>query len=170
MTVARTNGHAPRESPAVFEALSNEDPFQVLTAEHALIRLTLARVVEAAQRDAAGADARAALSALADGFEIHQRREDRVIYPLCERLFGGKDGVACVLRDDHEAVRRALEGVRPASGRRGPVSASALEALRLLLEAHFVKEERVLFPQIGARLAGRETAALAKRLRTAGSP
>lgn len=159
----------PRAPPAVFEAGSNHDPFQVLTAEHALIRLHLARALEAAHHTVG--EAQASLSAFVDGVERHQRREDLVIVPLCERLLGGKDGVACVLRDDHEAIRRAMDAVQAALGRRpSQASAIALDELRGLVEAHFNKEERVLFPQLAARLAGRESATLARNLRAAGSP
>ncbi len=156
-----------RRGPAVFEAGSNLDPFQVLTAEHALIRLRFARTLEAARKHPAGADARTALATLADSFRIHQRREDLVMYPLCERLFGGPDGAASALREDHEAIRGALEQLLTDPVRLGPVSIRSLEAFHRQLEEHFVKEERVLFPLMTAYLPGKECASLARRLRAA---
>lgn len=154
-----------RRSPAVFEAGSNLDPFQVLTAEHALIRQRFAQVLEAARTDPA--DGGKALAALADSFRTHQRREDLVMYPLCERLFGGPDGAASVLREDHEAMRGALERILADPLGLGPVSVPGLESLHRQLEDHFVKEERVLFPLIAACLPEKESASLARRLRTA---
>lgn len=153
---------------SVYEAASAVEPFQVLTAEHALIRLHLNRALEAARRAPGGPEARRTLVVLLDGVQVHQRREDRVMYPLCERLFGGKDGAASVLRDEHAAIRRAFDALLPGATRPGPVSAADLEDLRRLLEAHFVREERVLFPLMAAHLEGREAADLARRLRTAG--
>lgn len=153
---------------SVYEAPSSPGPFQVLTAEHALIRLHLSRALEAARRDPEGDEARRALVALFDGVRLHQRREDEVMYPLCERLFDGKDGAACVLRDEHAGIRRAFDGLAAESARHGPITEGALEDLRGLLEHHFVREERVLFPFITAHLQGREAANLARRLRAAG--
>ncbi len=156
-----------RRRPAVFEAVASLDPFQILAAEHALIRLQLSRLVDAAQLDPAGVEARRNLAALSDGFRLHERREDLVLYPVCERLFDGRDGVVCVLREDHEAIGRSLGRLLGEPPRRGPVSAAALDDLRSLLEDHFAKEERVLFPLMTAYLAGRDSANLARRLRAA---
>lgn len=141
------------------------DPFQVLTAEHALIRLQMARVLETVRRDPTGAGARKAVSEFADGIRLHQRREDLVMYPVCERLFGGRDGVASVLRDDHEAIRQTLERLLAGAPGPDPIRAADVEDLHGLLEDHFVKEERVLFPLMTAYLPGKENAALARRLR-----
>ena len=150
---------------AVYEAGARVEPFQVLTAEHALLRLQLSRAFEAARADPPGPAARRTLAALYDAFRLHQRREDLVMVPACERLFGGKDGAASVLREDHGAIRQAFTVALAAPLGLGPVSLPALEDLRRLLEAHFVREERVLFPLMTAHLAGREAADLARRLR-----
>ncbi len=151
--------------PRVYEAATGLDPFQILTAEHALLRLQLTRVLEAA-RQAPAARARDALASLLEVYELHERREDQAMVPVCERLFGGRDGAASVLRDDHEAIRSAFHAL---SAQRAGValSVASLERLRLLLEDHFAKEERVLFPLILAHLEGREAADLARRLRFA---
>ncbi len=167
MSVARLIRDGPRRPPAVFEAGSSLDPFQILAAEHALIRLHLSRLVDASSRDGAGAEAQKALAALSDGFRLHERREDLVLYPVCERLFGGRDGVASVLREDHGAIGRTLERLLAEPPRLGAMSASTLDELRSLLEDHFVKEERVLFPLMTAYLPGKESASLARRLRAA---
>ena len=162
MPSGRAASHDP---PPAYEAASRPDPFQVLTAEHALLRLQLGRAREAARADGPADRARREVAALADGFRIHQRREDLVVCPLCDRLFGGPDGVASVLRRDHEGIRAALAAVLEGPGSPAPVSVSRLDALGRLLEDHFVKEERILFPLMTAYLPGRETADLDRRLR-----
>lgn len=154
----------------MFEAGSGPDPFQVLTGEHALIRLHLARTLEAARTDVHGRGAREAFAAFEMSFRVHQRREDLVMYPECERLFGGPDGVASVLREDHDAIHRILEPLAAGTGRPPRVDVEALERVRDLLEGHFAKEERVLFPLMMAYLPGKESANLARRLRAAAAP
>ncbi len=160
---------AGRARPAVFESGSNSDPFQILAAEHALIRLHLARILDAARRADHGAQTREALTAFAASFQVHERREDVVLYPMCEQLFGGRDSVAAVLREDHEAIRRTVDDLLAAPVWSGPVPFDALDRLHGLVEDHFGKEERVLFPLMTAHLPGKESARLARRLRAASS-
>lgn len=149
----------------VYEAGARLEPFQILTAEHALLRLQMRRALDAARRDPHGDGSRRALAALLDGFRLHERREDIVMVPACERLFGGKDGAASVLRGDHSAIRDAFSAALAEPAAPNPISVPALENLHHLLEAHFAREERVLFPLMTAHLAGREAADLARRLR-----
>ncbi len=157
---------APARS--VYEAGSAPDPFQVLTAEHALLRLQLSRTLEAARRDPGGPEVRKALAVLLDGFGLHERREDQVMYPACERLFGGKHGAAAVLRDEHGAIHRAFDEALASAVRLGPVAAPGLDDLGCLLDAHFAREEKVLFPFMAAHLQHRDAADLARRLRAVG--
>ncbi len=160
-------GRGDRGATRVYEAGTSNDPFQILTGEHALIRLQLARTSDAARRDAAGAEARELLRALADSFRLHEQREDLVLYPECERLFGGRDGVASVLREDHDVMGETLNRLVEGPSRLKPVSLALLEDLRRRMEDHFVKEERVLFPAMTAHLPGRASANLSRRLRAA---
>lgn len=155
---------------AVHAPPSGLDPFQILTAEHALIRLQVARSREAARDDPGGPGARRALAALADGFGLHRLREDRVVYPVCERLFGGQDGAASVLRADHAHIDRAFEALLAEPVRPGPASLASLDDLTRLVQNHFSREERVLFPLMRAHLADRERAELARRLRADAAP
>lgn len=155
--------HEPRD---IYEAASRLDPFQVLTAEHALLRLELSRAIDAAKVDPDGDATRKAVDLLVNGFRLHQRREDLVMYPVCERLFGGKDGPASALREDHAAIVRLFDGLTGDPERLGPAPKAALDELHRRLEAHFIKEERVLFPLMTAHLEGREAADLARRLRS----
>ena len=161
-----TPPRASRQPRDVYEAASRLDPFQVLTAEHALLRLELSRAIDAADIDPQGSEARQAVGLLRNGFRLHQRREDLVMVPACERLFGAKDGPASALRDDHAAIAHAFEELVDQAGRPGPAPKAALADLQRRLEAHFVKEERVLFPLMAAHLEGREAADLARRLRS----
>ncbi len=150
--------------PEVFEAGSSPDPFQVLAAEHALIRLHLARAIEAARLPEDGGGTQKALAVLADSFRLHERREDLVLYPICEQLFGGRESVVAVLRQDHHAIRQMLQRTVDPT-RSASVPSETLDELGRLLEGHFAKEERVLFPLMTAHLPGRESARLARRLR-----
>ncbi len=95
---------------------------------------------------------------------VHLRREDIGLYPLGECLFDGPEGAAGVLQGDHATMRLAIE----AFSRGGPPDEEAAGGLRELvvsMEAHFRKEEHVLFPLMAAVLSGTEASSLARRLR-----
>ncbi len=152
-----------RGGPRVFESGSSPDPFQVLVAEHAFIRLHLARTRDAARQGAGVLGS--AFAALEGSYRLHERREDLVLYPVCERLFGGPESVAAVLRQDHEAIRRSLDRVLAECTRADSAPMATLDEVQRLLEDHFAKEERVLFPLITAYLLGKESRRLARQLR-----
>ncbi len=157
------------EPPATFASTAQPDPFQFLVAEHALLRRDVARELLASgtrplsKRSADGFDS------LAARFRLHTDREDDVLAPICERLFGGREGAAAVMRTDHEELRKALESL-PRGARTSERRREKLEALRSRLESHFAKEERVLFPLMAALLSSREAASLARRLRVLAVP
>lgn len=158
----------PRRGPLAYEPVARSDPFSILEAEHALLRQQFARALVAD----AGGDAsalREALDILSASLRLHQRREDLVLYPVCERLFGGKGGAASVLRDGHAVIVEQLEVLTHESQSSGHVSHLRLDVLRNEVDDHFGKEERVLFPLTAALLSGTETSSLARRLRTPGS-
>ena len=119
------------------------DPFELLVAEHDLLRDSLRR----ARRD------RGTLEAFERAVRAHIERETRSLYPLCEQLFGGPDGDS------------ALRTVSRAAGRRAE-SAAHMESLAARLEDHFAREERVLFPLMAALLTGNDSGRLASLLRT----
>lgn len=170
MASRNDRGPGARKIEAIFEAGSGSDPFGILAAEHALLRQRFARVF-AATDDAPGVGSvPRSLAALRESLELHQRREDSVLYPLCESLFGGKLGAAAVLRDDHAAIVEQLGALLEESRATGRVSKLRLDTLRRDLDDHFGKEERILFPLTAALLSGTESSALARRLRDASSP
>lgn len=140
------------------------DPFDVLTAEHTVLRRHTQRAVQAAEgrKDALQ---RIAVETLVAAVRRHLQREDFSLYPLCERLFGGDGGPMQVMRRDHTAVRRALARLD------GAISASRpgdlprhLGDLDRTLNAHLRREERVLFPLTAVHLSEAEAALLVRSL------
>ena len=135
-------------------------PFGVLLAEHA----DLARRLEQVRRLVAADDAAFARSvrALHACLVAHHRREDRVLVPLCERLYGGPDGPSSVLRREHAIIQR--DSAVLANGQALRSRPAAVERLSRGLQAHISREERVLFPLTAALLSETETSAVARRL------
>ncbi len=166
MTLAQAAGPETRKDAPGYEPVSRSDPFSILVAEHALLRQQFARALLALQDGDDSSAIRAALMALSESLRLHQRREDIVLYPVCERLFGGKGGAASVLRDDHAALAGQLEALTRECESVGRVSRLRLDMLRNEADGHFGKEERVLFPLTAALLSGTETSDLARRLRS----
>ncbi len=162
--VLQTTGRRQGATPAAYEAPSHPDPFQILVAEHALLRHDLERARVAATTPTTMASADRQLQSFVTGFLLHTKREDRVVTPVCERLFGGKDGVAAVMREEHRSIREHLSSLM-----RGPPSQALrreqIERLRVRIEAHFAKEEHVLFPLMAALLSTPEAATLSRGLR-----
>ncbi len=157
---------ATRHGAMVYEPVSRSDPFSILAAEHALLRQQFARALGAVGADTDPAAIQGALAALAASLRVHQEREDLVLYPVCERLFGGTGGAASVLREDHRAIAEQVGALSAESQATGRVSRLRLDMLRNEVDDHFGKEERVLFPLTAALLSGTETSDLARRLRT----
>ena len=137
---------------------ARSDPFQLLVAEHELLRAQLRRAQTGAHR--------ADVQRLADAARTHMHRESRALHPMCERLFGGPDGAVAVMREDHDAMQAELRSLEHAAtdGDRGDIMAR-LEAFAAHLEEHLAREERVLFPLMAALLSGTDAARLADRLR-----
>ncbi len=148
-------------------SIARSDPFQILVAEHDLLRHEFARILEVAQLDDGGWACQRASRALLASVRRHQRREDRVLYPVCERLFGGRDGAAAVLKGEHAAILEGLAGLLDQTNSDRVARRARAEAVWLRAEDHFGKEERVLFPLTAALLSGTESTALARRLRFA---
>ncbi len=167
MSPQNPDGPRPKRPAAIYEAGSRSDPFSILAAEHALLRQRFARVLAAADDATPAESVPRSLEALSASLELHQRREDAVLYPLCESLFGGKLGAAAVLRDDHVAIGERVGALLRESQATGRVSKPGLDRLQREVDAHFSKEERILFPLTAALLSGTESSTLARRLRDA---
>ena len=166
MTAVRRGHRASSTVPSAHVVTVHTDPFQLLTAEHAMLRRDFARLLQAAS-DGHPADALRLANEIADSLDRHLRDEETVVYPVCERLFGGKTGAASVLREDHASIRDRM-GTLLARGRKdGAPSPVRVDMLRLEMDVHFGREERVLFPMVSALLSGTESDALARRLRAA---
>lgn len=74
----------------------------------------------------------------------HAHIEDEVLFPAMEKRIG-PDASLVAMREEHEEIRRILEGVRKA---KQPASAAhVLSSALSLARDHFEKEERVLFGQ-----------------------
>ncbi len=140
---------------------AHSDPFQVLCAEHAVLRRDFARLLEPSGTQTPRRD----LGALARSLEVHLGREERLVYPAVERLFGGREGAASVLREEHASIRQRLDRLaKEIQGGRGP-SPVRTDMLRLQLDDHFRREERILFPLAAAFLSGTQSDRMARRLR-----
>lgn len=154
-------------APRGFSPTARTDPFEMLAAEHALLRRQLARALEAARGGPDRETEEDPLAALEAALRVHQDREENALYPICERMFGGKEGVAAVLREGHEALLSQVAELVRDPGRGSVQRVARVKALSRLAEDHFAQEERVLFPMTAALLSGTENAALARRLRAA---
>ena len=116
----------------------------------------------------------------------HSRKEDEALFPALERAFGGDAGPTAVMRGEHRAIHaqadlfrrtldelervehpalvaggdalRALAGGGAGAGR---LCAAAREVIELL-EAHFQKEEEILFPMAQSVLSEDDLAAVGR--------
>ena len=144
--------------------MPHTNPFELLATEHELLRRQLGRALTSAGAPARKAPEPPPIDALVDALRIHFRREERALFPLCERIFGGPESAVGVLHDEHVAIDDALGPI--ARGSLGPKETSrALEEVVGLLERHLAREEKVLFPLAQSRMTQAEAGFLAKRLR-----
>jgi len=165
MTTRRSRGLEPPPATLAPTGFSHSDPFQILSAEHALLRRDLVRILEGPRDAEPGTVVGERLASLSERLQRHLMSEERVLYPVCERLFGRKDGPAPVLRGDHQAIRERLVALVDEAGRLERIPRVRLDLLRLDLDDHFGREEQVLFPLTRALLTGTESGSLARKLR-----
>lgn len=150
-----------------------------------------------ARGEAAIAEALPALAAaarlMATRLRAHARKEDDALFPALERVFGEGAGATAVMRDEHREIHahaerfratlRELEEVEHPAILAGGAELAALAAgagagaARLaaaargvldLLDAHFAKEEEVLFPMAREVLPPEELRAVAARMEALG--
>ena len=155
-------------------------------------------VAELARRgDAALPDAMPALEAagrmMATDLPAHARREDEALFPALEAALGEGATPAAVMREEHRAIhdradlfRRTLHELddvehpaiaalgrtlRDLAAQGGGAEAlrRAAEAVIELLDAHFAKEEQILFPMAREVLAPDELARVAESMEALGA-
>lgn len=146
--------------------MTQANPFDLLVAEHELLREHLGRARTALRARGNPGNRAPEAEALAEALRIHFRREETALYPLCERLFGGPESAVRVLQEDHRAIGEALGLLRDA--RRNPREGlRRLENLGRLLESHLAREEKVLFPLAESRMSVAQANLLTRGLRNA---
>ena len=102
------------------------------------------------------------------GLDRHIRLEEGILFPAFEALTPTGAGPTAVMREEHRAIRAALDFMRAALARGDANSFhDGVAALLTVLPAHNVKEERVLYPATDRALSGPDRAALAARLQQA---
>ena len=148
--------------------MSRANPFELLTAEHDLLRRNLGRAIELSRSRAESKESEASLRSFLAALRQHMRREEVTLYPLCERLFGGRESAMAVLRGDHAAIDRAAASLSPRSGKDGTPVAVRLTDLARILDSHLAREERVLFPLVATRLTEADSTFLVRELRGVG--
>ncbi|MGQ0796555.1 MAG: hemerythrin domain-containing protein [Methanobacteriota archaeon] len=136
--------------------------FGVLVAEHDIQRTQLRRALSSAP----SMDRRLGreVRSFATGMRRHLRREDRALYPFCARLFGGQSGPVEVLRDDHRALKGKLTAIERALSDAKDVRPLLVD-LEPVIDRHFGREEKVLFPLTAARLTEAQAAFLEEKLK-----
>ncbi|OGS48847.1 MAG: hypothetical protein A3K68_06905 [Euryarchaeota archaeon RBG_16_68_13] len=149
--------------------MAQTNPFELLTAEHDILRRRLGRVLRASEDVLESNEGRRATEAFLSALRLHIRREERALFPLCARLFGGRESAISVLEDDHEAIGGAAASLARASAT-AKLDRDRVRELVRLLETHFTREEKVLFPVAETRMTAAEATFLARRLRTESSP
>lgn len=98
-----------------------------------------------------------------DKLKKHSRKEDDGLFPMMARYIGSTSGPIAVMEYEHEIaeqhLQRFLEQSEKLTGMEDevvqPVVQEAVQA-HLILERHFSKEERVLFPMAENMLSPEE--------------
>jgi hemerythrin-like domain-containing protein len=110
------------------------------------------------------ARARARFASFADGLERHIAMEERVLFPLFDAR-AGMPGPTLVMRREHRQIEQllALAAAALAVGD-GATYAAEAASLAAILQAHNMKEERILYPRTDALLDDDERAELVAAL------
>lgn len=119
---------------------------------------------------------------------LHARKEDEALFPAIEQALGAPEGPTSVMRDEHRAIHDRVrlyrdtlhelnevehpaivaggERLRSLAERSGSVTELADTGATILelLDAHFGKEEAVLFPMAREMLSARELGEIADRM------
>lgn len=136
------------------------DPIQMLLDDHARIIARLAplriAVHQIAERGPSALPdvlpvVQDVVPAVALHLTAHSRREDEAFFTVVEAAFGGQFGPTTVMRAEHEAIDEAIERLQAMLADAAPkwgVNDLGDWCGRLihLIDAHFGKEENVVFP------------------------
>lgn len=99
------------------------------------------------------------------GLDRHIRLEEGILFPAFEARSGRVDGPTAVMREEHRAIRAALDVMREAITRGDArYFRDGVASLLTVLPGHNAKEEHVLYPATDRALSAPERAALADRL------
>lgn len=136
------------------------DPIQSLLDEHAQIMACLAPLRHAVHQIAERGPAalpdvlpvvQEVVPAVAKDLMAHSHREDEAFFPVVEAAFGGSFGPTTVMRAEHESIDEAihqLQGMLADPEPQWSINDLGDWCGRLirLIDAHFGKEEHVVFP------------------------
>lgn len=94
----------------------------------------------------------------------HAEAEERVLYPVVERLMGASEATATMKKDHAEIIRLTGELGSLLQSRSGSARdasqdralRSVLYGLHTLVKIHFIKEEEVYLPLLDARMSAEE--------------
>jgi hemerythrin-like domain-containing protein len=132
------------------------------------------RLFEQAQRQAeAGtwADAAASFAAFRQVLERHFAMEEAVLFAAIDSARDGPIGPTQQMRLEHLDMRDLTQQMAAAAARGDAQTfAGAGETLRIMLEQHNLKEERVLYPMAEQILGGNAARVLADMRRVETSP
>jgi hemerythrin-like domain-containing protein len=132
------------------------------------------RLFEQAQRQAeAGAwgQAAASFAAFRQVLERHFAAEEAVLFAAVDSARGGPIGPTQQMRLEHLDMRDLAQQMTAAAARGDAQTfADAGETLRIMLEQHNLKEERVLYPMAEQILGGNAARVLADMQRVETSP
>lgn len=136
------------------------DPIQSLLDEHAQILACLAPLRSAVHQIAERGPAalpdvlpvvQDVVVVVAADLRTHSQREDEAFFPVVEAVFGGQFGPMTVMRAEHDAIDETIQHLQAMLADADPQwSINNLGdwcgRLIHLIDAHFGKEEHVVFP------------------------
>ncbi len=109
-----------------------------------------------------------AFAEFSDGLARHIRFEEVTLFPVFEERTGMRNGPTTVMRHEHRLILGALADMAQALERAQPDRfADGAATLTSVLEAHNMKEERILYPTTDEVVDAAERRALLERLPTA---
>jgi iron-sulfur cluster repair protein YtfE (RIC family) len=138
---------------------------QYLDDQHALLELGLTAIERAvAARETT--DARHRLAGFRAHFDRYVRNEERVLFPIYERLPSVAHEPIARMREEHGSLRRMIARVFATLDRRETARAlELLGALRSVLLVHGAKEDWVIYPRVVDALPAAAQVSMMRALR-----